>query len=290
MLSPASGAVLGEACIHFSPDQQSVARVGCRVFLLQRARDEIQFLACLRDRGTACESTEHPQQTDVALLEQAWRGPGHERWQHRDRDVERDRLKNVEAGEPLWRDADHGERHPGEPDLAAHDRGVGAKLLAPCLVREDDHRIAAGNAILIGQERSPQHRPDAKNIEEIRADCLPERALRGLVSLPGKTRVHEARGGEAVEAARATANVDVVQVRDTAVAHFSGGRRRTHCDQFAGRGHCERSQDQAVGDAEHRGVRADADGDRQDGDQREAGVLRQHPCTVAEVLRYRLEH
>ena len=69
------------------------------------------------------------------------------------------------------------------------DRGVGAELLGPRLVREHDHSIAAGDAILIGNERSPHDRLDAKNVEEICADCESERALRGIVALRGKARV-----------------------------------------------------------------------------------------------------
>ena len=152
------------------------------MFLLQRARDEIEFLACLRDRGARCQSAEHAERADVSLFQQAWRGPGHERWQHRDRDVERDRLKNVEAGEPLRRDADDGERHAGETDLAADDRRVGAELLGPRLVREHHDSIAAYDAILVGNERTSHDRPDAKNVEEICADCETECALNGLVT------------------------------------------------------------------------------------------------------------
>jgi len=231
------------------------------------ARDEIEFLACLHDRGAGCQSAKHAERTEVALLQQVWRGPGHERWQHRDRDVERDRLKNVEAGEPLWRDADHGERHAGETDLAADDRRVGAELLGPRLVREHHDSIAAHDAILVRNKRSPHDRLDAKDVEEICADRETDRAVNGLVAPGGKARCHEACCHEALKASSSTADVNVVRIGDAAVSYFPSGRRRAHREQLARGGHRQRPQDQPVGDAEHCRVRADADGDRHDGDE-----------------------
>ena len=162
-------------------------------------RDEIEFLACLRDRGARCQSAEHAERADVSLFQQVWRGPGHERWEHRDWDVERDRLKNVEAGEPLWRDADDAEWYAGQTDLEADDRRVGAELLGPRLVREHDDSIAANDAILVRNKRSSHDRLDAKGVEEICADGETERALNGLVAPSGKARCHEACCREALK-------------------------------------------------------------------------------------------
>ena len=182
------------------------------------------------------------------------------------------------------------ERDAGETDLAADDRRVGAELLGPRLVREHDDSIAAYDAILVRNKRSSHDRLDAKDVEEICADRDTDRALNGLVAPGGKARGHEACCRESLKASSSIADVNVVRIGDAAVAYFSGGRRRAQRDQLACRGYCERSQNQTVGDAEHRRVRADADGDRHDGDEREPGVLRQHPRTVPEVLPYRFEH
>jgi hypothetical protein len=50
--------------------------------------------------------------------------------------------------------------------------------------------------------------------------------------------------------------------------------RRAHRDELLRAGEWQRLQEQRIDDAEDRGVRADAERERHDGDDREAGILR----------------
>ena len=61
-------------------------------------------------------------------------------------------------------------------------------------------------------------------------------------------------------------------------------------DDFVRARHLERPKHEAVGQAEHRGICADADGDRGDRDEREAGVLHEHPRAVLQILQKSVNH
>ena len=196
----------------------------------------------------------------------------------------------VGTGESLRCDANHRERLARQADLAADDVRVGAELLRPGLVGQDDDGIAPGHAIFVGHERAPECWADVKDVEEVGTDREPICALRGFVASASEGDTHQVGRGESLEALRAVAQVGVIGIRDGVAAYFACRQCGAHRHQPVRVWYRQRPKHQAICDAEHRGVRADANGDREDGDQREPRVLRQHPRPMPQVLPDRFEH
>ena len=119
----------------------------------------------------------------------------------------------VHPGETLGRDADDRELDAAELHAAAEDRRVGAELLFPQHVAEDDDRIAARDLILVRPEVAPQLRLDAHHREEVAADEQAERQLRQRVPGRGESGREAAERDQTVEARAAVADVDVLAVR-----------------------------------------------------------------------------
>jgi hypothetical protein len=225
----------------------------------------------------------------IALLEDCGCSVGVERRHHGEWHIERRRHEVVGTREALWRNTDDGECLATEADLAANDRGIGAELLAPCLIRKHDDGIAP-DAIFIRNEPTPQRRPNVEEVEEICADRLAERPLRWLVTPQTEAGNHAVERRQPFEALRAIAEIGVIGIRQLDVAVFACGRRTDDVHQPARIGNRQRAKDQAVRDAEHGGIGAHADGNRQDCRERESRILRQHPCAVPDVLPDGFEH
>ncbi len=189
----------------------------------------------------------------------------------------------VDAREALRRDADDGEFHAAQGDALVDDRRVSRKLLRPLVVVEHDDWIAPCDVVFVAAQRTTERRTHVHRIEEVAADRHPDLPLRRLVGAIGEAGDDEGIGNGIVEAPGPVAQVDVVGIRKAAIAEAGIARLAEYGDHFAGAGHRQRPEDQPVGDAEHRGVGADANRDRQDGDGREARVLHQHPEAVLEV-------
>ena len=100
-------------------------------------------------------------------------------------------------------DANHGERLARQADLAADDVRVGAELLRPGLVGQDDDGIAPGHAIFVGHERAPECGADAKDVEEVGTDREPICAPRRFVASASEGDTHQVGRGQALEARRA---------------------------------------------------------------------------------------
>ena len=203
---------VGHARVHLSSEQETASHVGSRVFLRQRAGNGFDLLSGLRDGGFRLQSPDHSERSNVALLEEIGLRSDVERRQHRQRHVEGGRQEVIGAGESIRRNADHGEHCAGEADLTADNARIGIELLRPGLVCEDHDRITAGDAIFFRHERTSECRSNAKDIEEVRADCEAVSAPCRFVTPQSNAGTHAARGGKALEAPCAVAKVGVVRV------------------------------------------------------------------------------
>ena len=95
---------------------------------------------------------------------------------------------------------------------------------------------------------------------------------------------------QSLEALASIADVDVVAVRcDDRTAEALNGSSRANREHVARSWYREGPQQQRIGNAEHRRVRTDADGQRQNGDDGEAGILPHHAQGIPKVRSDRFE-
>ncbi len=200
----------------------------------------------------------------------------------------------MHTGETLRCDADDGEVETTEADLPPDDSRIGSELLGPRVVREHDDRIATRHSILVGTQGTTERWSEFEHIEKVSAHGEPELALHHLVVPRREARERDGVRRQAGEALCTVSQIDVVEIREPVVAEedrlVRPRRRGAHADDLIGARDGQRSQDEAVGQAEHGRVGADADRDRHDRDQREARVLHEHPRAMAEVLEYAFDH
>ena len=161
-------------------------------------------------------------------------------------------------------------------------------------VREHDDGVSSGHPILVGTNGATDRRLEFEHIEEIAADGEPQLALRHLVAPRREARKGDGVRSQTGEALCAISQIDVVAIRDPVGGEeerLVGPRRRgAHADDLIRMRHGQRSKDEAVGEAEHGRIGADANRDRRDGDQREAGVLHEHPRAVFQILEKSVNH
>src|SRR5205814_1966718 len=89
--------------------------------------------------------------------------------------------------------------------------------------------------------------------------------------------------GESLERFRAIAQIDVIAIGDPPQPRV--GRGRVDLDNPASIRYGQRTEQHRVDIAEHRGVGADAEGERDDRNQRETGRLRESANGKADVGR-----
>ena len=153
-------------------------------------------------------------------------------------------------------------------------RRIGAVAARPQPVAQDDDAIAA-RVLFVRQERAAEHRPDAEHLEEARGDAQARRPAR--LRRAGEV-VAACRPSRTARGCRTTAALEPVAVvrhrDDVDVAPGSVRGPSTSSPAAPASGNGSRLQQRRVDDAEHRRVGADAEGQREDGDEREAGRRR----------------
>src|SRR5262249_58647438 len=92
-------------------------------------------------------------------------------------------------------------------DLAIDHAWVGTELIGPRGLREYDHCISAGHAILVGHEEPAKQRPELEHVEEVAADSESKLRLRRLVRLLRKAGDDHVVGERACVAPRLAAEV-----------------------------------------------------------------------------------
>ena len=143
----------------------------------------------------------------------------------------------------------------------------------------EDGDLRAARLVLPRAEAAAQHGPHAQHVEEARAHRGALEPRRRAAA--GHRHAVAVDGGQRLEGLRLRLDVEEVLRR---VDTVSGPPRPARSDEPVGLGERQRLQQDCVDDAEDRAVRADAEGQRRDGHEREAGRLPQPSQRVDEVL------
>ena len=208
-----------------------------------------------------------------APREQAVHGDGHE---------EVARHVDGRAAEPRRPHSDDGQRRAVHDEHVAQRVGRSAELGLPEVVAQDDDGVAADGPVDLGTEQPAGRRPQAQG-REVRARNL--RPLhRGGAALMDHVGAEPLVGGDAREDALFALQVAEHRVAERLVAGarvvaVAGSRLRAggrEVDQPVRVGHRQRAQHELAVQGEDRGVRADAEGQRQDRDAGDDRGLEQH--------------
>src|SRR5262249_29755652 len=175
----------------------------------------------------------------------------------------------------------------GELHRAANDASVGTKALPGAVAEHDDVLPAAGR-IVVGNGPAEQRR-NAKHREHVRRHAEAVHACR--VAIDRHDQLRERKGGEMRQRPRAAGHADdVADVHgaEAAIGTFAVpelGARHVFVDanDLAGVLVWQRPEQHGVHDAEDRRVRAEAEGERQDDDDGEAGRAAERAARVAQI-------
>ena len=173
------------------------------------------------------------------------------------------------------------EGHAVQDEGPADHVGRAAVPPLPERVADDGHRAlrTAAAAIVLGGEGPPQDRGNPQHVEEAAAGQDPLHEL-------GLSARREVESG--VAAGHGTVEEAVLALADLLPDGVRPGTAlQPH--ELSRVAHGKGAQDQAVEEREDRRVGADAQGQRQRGDEGEDGALAEHACAVAQVLAEVLE-
>ena len=181
-------------------------------------------------------------------------------------------------------DPDHLERRAVDLNRAADDGGIAGVAALPEAVADHREVGTAGHVLLRGEAASAKGR-DAERREHVRADVADRHAL-GL-AVARQVRLAIAPGGHFGQRRRPAAVVEDFSLGDPRLVE-RGPAAPDHdgAIRVAPR---QRSQQDGVDDAEDRGVRADAERERQHGDGGERGIPRKRADAEPEILCERVE-
>src|SRR5262245_6530484 len=174
-----------------------------------------------------------------------------------------------------------------ECQLPAHDVRIGAESALPQTVFEHNHLIAP-RLIFARQKYAPERRPYAERIEKAGGDAVTAESFRLMRS----RQIEGApdNGDEPLEAMILFTPVVEIAGRDRAVvvAALHGAPFIDHHQPLLML-KTERAQNQRIRDAEDRRIGRDPRRNRDDGNQRKAGILHQHSRAVTQVLQQVLQ-
>ncbi len=178
-------------------------------------------------------------------------------------------------------DADDGAFHAVDENLCADDRPLGERAY-PQLVREHDDERPVRSRLLL-REYMPSRRCDTERREQVGRHDRRRDALRRFVGAD----VDGARveGADVVERVVALSKLDELRAVDRKLIEPQLREPAADQNELARARIRQRPKQHAVDDAEDRGVGADAERQREHGDDREAGRARQSANRVARVLR-----
>ena len=197
--------------------------------------------------------------------------------------VERERhphLGRAEKPERGRQDAGHRALFAVHGEIAADRARVAAEFPLPQRVAQQGHARGAG-AVVVRHEAAPQRRRHPQQLEEIPGGAHAGDALRPVPA--GKVEAGIGDAGQVGETVVLIAPVQEIRARNSVAV--SRGLLRPNHDQAAGVPVRQGAEQDAVHHAEHGRVGADAEGQRQSGDGREAGALPHHAKRVTDVLR-----
>ena len=158
-------------------------------------------------------------------------------------------------------DTDDAARMPVENDRLADHARVGAEPSLEETVAEEDDRARAG-VVVVRQKIPPQDRPHSERREEVVSD-VPATEAFGAVH-PGEVELRLLHGGQGLERSVLVAPVDIVRP-----GHRHAGEQLgllVQKDEAVGVAVRQRAQEDGVDRAEDRRVRAETEGQRDNGD------------------------
>ena len=180
--------------------------------------------------------------------------------------------------EPRWHDAQYRRLSTLDVDLPADDRRVPGERALPQLVREDCHRLGVRDVLLLGEDTAAIG-GNAERLEQRRRSGHGVHAF-GRIALAQVDRVRPIRANLGVRP-RPLAQLEVLRRRDPELVEPEAGELARDHHELAGLRVGERFEDDAVDDAEDRAIGADAQRERQDGEECEARRSRQASHGVA---------
>src|SRR5262245_8937903 len=124
--------------------------------------------------------------------------------------------ERIEARERLRRDSDDVEIHTAELYPPPDDRRIRSELAFPEAMVQDDHRIPAGDAILVGAEVAAELQLHPKHFEEISTDNIAHAELRLSSCVGSKTRGDEVVCQQIVKRLVVLSDVHEVRIREPA--------------------------------------------------------------------------
>ncbi len=219
----------------------------------------------------------------IATVFQRVGGSGVEALSHHGWNVESRMKVLVDAGEGLRRDADDGEIDAFDAQVAADDGRILAQLRLPEIVADDDDGVATGDFTLFGQKAAAQDGLYAEIAEEIVAGDYAGNYLRQGLSGGCDAEGGKFEGDHAVKRLGFGLEVAKVGIGDAAEGIVGRGGADVH--DRAGLEDGKRAEEEGVGEAEDRAVGADAEGEREGGDQGETGVLNEDADRITNVLK-----
>src|SRR5262249_1578659 len=120
----------------------------------------------------------------------------------------------IEARECLRRAPYDVETHPAELYPPPDDRRIRRELAFPEAMVQDDHRIPAGDAILVGAEVAAELQLHPKHFEEISTDNIAHAELRLSSRVGSKTRGDEVVCKQILERLVVLFDVHEVRIRE----------------------------------------------------------------------------
>ncbi len=251
--------------------------VGGRELLLEPRGDGHEVGARLRDGGGGAEPADGADEVSAAV------GVG---WIECERDEDVGGPVGILFEVPVAgrQHADHGKGLGVDADLAADHRGGAGETSIPVAVADERHLRGAG-PVLVVTEEPPQLRLQAERREEALRHPHHADPLGVALGPADRGRADEPVGAHLTQRAGVAGEVEKVG-RGEIVDLVQVGLEADHADQLVGRRVGQRRQQHRTHHAEHRGVGADAQGQRADGDQREAGAGEQTADGEAEILRH----
>ena len=171
------GRRLRDSRLQFRADDEPSIAVRVRVRPLEIRGEDGQFRLRPRHAHLGLETSLDGDAAQVPVLEWARGGIARQSWPHHQRREEVGTDELIHPGESRRRDADDGEVDAAELHLPTQDGRVGAELLLPERVSENDDRVAARDLILLRPEVATQFGLDAHHREEVAADEQTERQL-----------------------------------------------------------------------------------------------------------------
>ena len=128
----------------------------------------------------------------------------------------------------------------------------------------------------LAREQPPAGRLDAEHVEEVAGDDEAAHELRRVAGVKA--------GGDAAPARQRLERRRMVAQRLVLRIGEDPAGPPVHVDEALAVRHRQALEERGVDQAEHRGVGADAERQRQHGGDRESRLLAQHPCGVAQIV------